>query len=385
MSRALLGDGGGCRAGRARGLMALRLARRVGVAAVGVLGLVAAAGTASAAGSEDYACPEQSSLTKLTTGFWNVACGPEAAFSDTTGAGNVAVGRRALYSNIEGLSNISVGQEAGELVTGSYNIDMANRGVTGESGVTRIGSEGAQTQVFIAGIANSGVEPGCAVWVSSAGQLGCREEHRGHAEGVIFNGTEPPLETLGKDGDFYIDTTTNALYGPRGHGVWGSPVSLIGPQGATGQTGQVGPQGAQGTQGNAAIATFKSNAAVASGRCLNSTNSAAPGTGACPVPSTGYSASKLLSLAMPANGATVSDLYAASNATLAGSDTAVVEVTDNTTSAVLLTCTLNSTNKHACSNKGTSGAVGAGDKLEVKITAAGATGVGKDWEVTFRY
>jgi len=38
------------------------------------------------------------------------------------------------------------------LTTGSNNIDIGNMGVTGESGVIRLGTEGQQTATFIAGI-----------------------------------------------------------------------------------------------------------------------------------------------------------------------------------------------------------------------------------------
>jgi hypothetical protein len=51
------------------------------------------------------------------------------------------------------------------------------------------------------------------------------------------------------DGDFYINTVTNTLFGPKASGVWPSGVSLVGPTGATGATGATGPQGATGATG----------------------------------------------------------------------------------------------------------------------------------------
>lgn len=46
-----------------------------------------------------------------------------------------------------------------------------------------------------------------------------------------------PAGSLGKDGDFYIDTAAHAIYGPRSGGAWGTPTSM---------TGQPGPAGASG-------------------------------------------------------------------------------------------------------------------------------------------
>jgi hypothetical protein len=51
---------------------------------------------------------------------------------------------------------------------------------------------------------------------------------------TILNGSGAPDSGLGVDGDFYIDTTADAIYGPKTAGAWGSPTSLIGPAGADG-------------------------------------------------------------------------------------------------------------------------------------------------------
>jgi len=51
----------------------------------------------------------------------------------------------------------------------------------------------------------------------------------------ILNGSGPPDNALGQNGDFYLDTSTMDLYGPKAAGAWpGSPTSLIGPQGPAG-------------------------------------------------------------------------------------------------------------------------------------------------------
>jgi hypothetical protein len=45
---------------------------------------------------------------------------------------------------------------------------------------------------------------------------------------TILNGTGVPSGGLGNDGDFYIRTTTEEIYGPKTAGSWGGPTSLIG-------------------------------------------------------------------------------------------------------------------------------------------------------------
>jgi hypothetical protein len=44
----------------------------------------------------------------------------------------------------------------------------------------------------------------------------------------IQSGRGSPLPEFGNDGDFYIDTETSRLYGPKMNGVWTTSVSLIG-------------------------------------------------------------------------------------------------------------------------------------------------------------
>jgi hypothetical protein len=65
----------------------------------------------------------------------------------------------------------------------------------------------------------------------------------------VLNGAGAPAAALGTIGDFYIDITAKAIYGPKTAAGWGAATSLIGPTGATGATGAQGPQGIQGIQG----------------------------------------------------------------------------------------------------------------------------------------
>ncbi len=58
----------------------------------------------------------------------------------------------------------------------------------------------------------------------------------------ILNGTVDPT-TEGNDGDFYINTVTDFIFGPKVSGTWPAGVSLVGPTGATGAAGQGVPVG----------------------------------------------------------------------------------------------------------------------------------------------
>ncbi len=293
-------------------------------------------------------------LYSNTTGYSNIASGEATLDDNTTGEYNVASGDGALYSNISGSRNVAFGRRAGGLTTGSNNIDISNEGVAGESGATRIGTKGTQTQAFIAGVygvALAGTV--CSVEVNSNGQLGC---------GTVTGATGPS--------------------GPAGPTGNEGPTGKEGATGATGSTGTTGPPG-----GYAAMATFASSKGVSSGQCLNFINSSESdenGLGSCPK-GPGFSVSNQLLGPMSASGAVVSNLYAETNATVKGSDTATITVIDYTTGGELLSCQVNSTTKNYCSNTGSSALVPAGHKLDVKVTATGASANNKPWQVSFRY
>jgi len=158
---------------------------------------------------------------------------------------------------------------------------------------------------------------------------------------------------------------------------------VTGPTGATGVTGSTG---ATGPAGNAAIATFASFQNVPSGNCLNYTELAGQGNGPCPGATKGASASTLLAGPTPANGATVSNLYADTTATLSGAGTATIAVIDNTTGKLLLSCTIEKS-MSSCSNGSAGGKAEPGENIEVKLTLTntGTKCNNKVWRVRFRY
>src|SRR5579862_1645473 len=51
----------------------------------------------------------------------------------------------------------------------------------------------------------------------------------------FWNGTVAPSNIVGANGDFYLNTSTYCLYGPKAAGAWPTPcVSLVGQPGSPG-------------------------------------------------------------------------------------------------------------------------------------------------------
>ena len=73
------------------------------------------------------------------------------------------------------------------------------------------------------------------------------------AMGMIYNGTTTPDISKGIDGDFYLNTTTGLLYGPKTDDGWGTGFSLKGTAGAAGSvilSGTGLPGGSTGSNGD---------------------------------------------------------------------------------------------------------------------------------------
>jgi hypothetical protein len=108
-----------------------------------------------------------------TTGNDNTAIGYFALFSNTTGDSNTANGYDALVNNTTGIDNIALGNFAGaNLTTGDNNIDVGNLGVAAEANTIRIGTEGTETNAYLAGIYQTNIAKGLVVKVDSDGHLG---------------------------------------------------------------------------------------------------------------------------------------------------------------------------------------------------------------------
>ena len=66
---------------------------------------------------------------------------------------------------------------------------------------------------------------------------------------TLLNGLGAPNATDGIDGDFYLDTLSLNLYGPKKKGKWPLPKSLVGPVGPQGPVGKRGSEGKVGDKG----------------------------------------------------------------------------------------------------------------------------------------
>lgn len=87
------------------------------------------------------------------------------------------------------------------------------------------------------------------------------------ASNTLRSGAGIPSSLIGANGDFYLRTDTNCIYGPKASNAWpGSCTSLIGPAGATGATGPAGP--IAGTNGQ----FIWNNGGVAAGATPNAPN-----------------------------------------------------------------------------------------------------------------
>jgi hypothetical protein len=339
-------------------------------------------------------------LHSNTTGSNNIASGGAALFSNTSGSDNIATGINALLSNTKGNGNVAVGNEAllfnttgsnneasgfqalKDNTTGNHNIAIGFQALLSETeGSGNVASGSLALEHDTTGNSNTANGTGAllanttgsfnvAVGTSAGKNLTTGSHNLDIANGGVA--AEEDTTRIGTDG-----TQTRAFMA----GVYKKPIA---PPACAVKVDSEGQLGCNPGENSTALATFASRKAVASGNCLAYTDIGPAGTGACPAKATGFSSSTTLA-PTPANGATVTNLYTDSNATVTGTDAVLVAVIDNTTGATLLSCTVTSSTPHGCSNSSESGSAAAGDNIEVKLTATGTSGTGKMWRVTFRF
>lgn len=80
------------------------------------------------------------------------------------------------------------------------------------------------------------------VWIEAVGRIGT-------AGLSILSGAVAPVGGTGVNGEFYINTATSMIYGPKAAGTWPAGVSLVGAAGTTGTTGTAGTNGTNGING----------------------------------------------------------------------------------------------------------------------------------------
>ena len=72
---------------------------------------------------------------------------------------------------------------------------------------------------------------------------------------TILNGKGAPKNSMGSNGDFYIDTRSLLFYGPKSKGRWPTPQSIQGPIGPSGSDGKNGTDGRSSTNSNVSAVT----------------------------------------------------------------------------------------------------------------------------------
>jgi len=113
-------------------------------------------------------------LETSDTGEQNTAIGSSALVRNTTGGFNTVIGVFALKNNTTGNNNIAMGYQAGSLLKkGNNNIYIGSPAAApSESSSIHIGTVGAHTNTYVAGISGVTVPSGVAVIVDTSGHLG---------------------------------------------------------------------------------------------------------------------------------------------------------------------------------------------------------------------
>ena len=194
-------------------------------------------------GSTSFSASEDIVLTFARTGDKGDT-GPAGAAATIT-VGSTSTGSAGSNASVTNSGSSSA-------ATFDFTIPRGDTGATGPQGIQ--GATGATGPQGIQGAT------GATGATGSAGADGK----------TLLNGSGVPGSGLGVDGDFYIDTANDNIYGPKASGAWGSGTSYL--QGATGATGATGPQG---SAASIALGTVSTGAAGSSASITNSGSSSA--------------------------------------------------------------------------------------------------------------
>ncbi len=177
----------------------------------------------------------------------SVSAGTGVAVTGTTA--NPIVGVSSTFQLPQGCSSTQTPQSNG---TGGWTCATIPAGPAGPTGpVGPAGPAGATGAAGPAGAAGATGPAGATGATGPAGAVGPAGA-TGANGNTVRNGTGAPLAATGVDGDFYIDTATDVIYGPKSGGVWpATGTSLTGPAGPTGAAGPAGSQGVPGATGPA--------------------------------------------------------------------------------------------------------------------------------------
>jgi hypothetical protein len=130
-----------------------------------------------------------------------------------------------------------------QLLSVPYALYSQNPGPVGPQGPA--GPTGAQGPTGLQGPAGATGATGAQGVQGPAGSVG--PAGISGANGLsVLSGASDPAPSTGVDGEFYINTITHTLFGPKAAGAWPTGVFLVGPTGAQGLNGLQGPSGLNG-------------------------------------------------------------------------------------------------------------------------------------------
>jgi collagen triple helix repeat protein len=225
----------------------------------GVAGITGAAGTDGATGSTGATGSAGNTVLNGVTGP-TAGIGVDGDFFIDTLASLIYGPKVTGAWPITGTSLVGPTGEEGDPgatgATGAPGLAGAN-GTDGAAGAPgAIGPQGLTGLQGIQGVQGVAGVTGAAGAEGATGSTGAT----GSAGNTVLNGVTGPTAGIGANGDFFIDTLAELIYGPKAGDVWPTTgTSLVGPTGeegdpgATGATGGTGPQGIAGATGSQGI------------------------------------------------------------------------------------------------------------------------------------
>lgn len=186
-------------------------------------------------------------------GFDGTSAGLKYDFNNSTSVADPGTGKFALnnaspgsttFISVDALTAATSNPDASDWVAAW---DDGNGAIKGLVVITEIGAEQKFAifkatavvdntnwlRVAVTHVASNGTftnDVTCAIAFSPAGADG-GDGDDGTDGNTILNGSGAPGGGTGSDGDFYMDTSGNNIYGPKASGSWGSATSIIGAPG----------------------------------------------------------------------------------------------------------------------------------------------------------
>jgi len=175
---------------------------------------------------------ETQTATTNAYGLYNVAIGSGTVVSGTVAGINWATGDKYMKVEIDptgGSSYVNLGTS--QLLSVPYAMYAAS-GTPGPAGPS--GPAGPAGPSGPAGPTGATGATGAAGATGATGATGAA----GTSGNTVLSGSGAPSSSTGVNGDFYINTTTNTMFGPKASGAWpATGTSLVGPAGSASISG----------------------------------------------------------------------------------------------------------------------------------------------------